>query len=134
LFKANLLSLNFDKTYFIQFTNKCTCTSDIQITYEDKHICTAIETKFLGLFINNFSRKTQIECIKSKLSSACYAMQSVKPYVSINTLKMIYYFCFHSVMTYGLLFWGHSTAWYLIVSYIGVSVEEEYVASFFAVV
>jgi len=61
-------------------------------------------------------------------------MQSVKPYVSINTLKMIYYFCFHSVMTYGLLFWGHSTAWYLIVSYIGVSVEEEYVASFFAVV
>jgi len=28
--------LNFDKTYFIQFTNKSTCTSDIQITNEDK--------------------------------------------------------------------------------------------------
>ena len=28
-------------------------TSDIQITYEDKQIHTAIETKFLGLFINN---------------------------------------------------------------------------------
>jgi hypothetical protein len=28
-FKANLLFLNFDKTHFIQFTNKCSCTPDI---------------------------------------------------------------------------------------------------------
>ena len=51
--KANLLSLNFDKTYFIQFINKRACPSDIQIMYKDKQIHTAIETKFLGLFINN---------------------------------------------------------------------------------
>jgi len=63
--KANLFSLNFDKTYIIQFTNKSTCTSDIPITYEDKQIRTAIETKFLGLFINNnLSWKTHIENIK----------------------------------------------------------------------
>ena len=74
-FKANLLFLNFDKTDLIQFTNKITCTSDIQITYDDKHICTAIETKFLGLFINNnLYWKTHIECIMSKLNSACYTM------------------------------------------------------------
>ena len=30
-FTANLLSLNFGKTYFIQFINKSTCTFDIQI-------------------------------------------------------------------------------------------------------
>jgi len=36
-------------------------------------------------------------------------MGIVKPYVSINTLKMIYYSYFHSVMTYGLLLWGHSS-------------------------
>jgi hypothetical protein len=59
--KANLLSLNFNKTYFIQFINKSTWASDIQITYEDKLIHTAIETKFLGLFINNtLSWKTYI--------------------------------------------------------------------------
>ena len=52
-FKADLLALNFDKNYFIQFINKGTCTSDIKIMYEDKQICTAIEAKFLGLFINN---------------------------------------------------------------------------------
>ena len=35
-------------------------------------------------------------------------MRSIKPYVTINTLKMIYYSYFHSVMTYGLLFLGKS--------------------------
>jgi hypothetical protein len=83
-FKSNLLFLNFDKTYFIQFTNKSTCTSDIQITYEDKQISIVNETKFLGVFINNnLSRKTHIECIKSKLSSACYAVRSVKPFLTL---------------------------------------------------
>ena len=107
-YRVKLLSWNFDKTYFIQFTNKSPGTSDMHITHEGKQIRTAIETKFLGLLINNtLSWKTHIECIKCKLSSACYAMQSVKPYVSLNTLKMIYCSCFHSGMTYGLLFWGH---------------------------
>ena len=51
MFKANFLSLNSDKTYFIQFTNKSTCTSDIQITYEDKQIRTATEMKLLGYLL-----------------------------------------------------------------------------------
>jgi hypothetical protein len=45
---------------------------------------------------------------KSKLGSASYAVRSVKSFLTINTLKMIYYSYFHSVMTYGLLFWGNS--------------------------
>ena len=36
-------------------------------------------------------------------------MQSVKPYVSLHTLKMIYYSYFHSLVTYGLLLWRHSS-------------------------
>jgi hypothetical protein len=64
---------------------------------------------FVGPFINNnLSWKPHIEYIRAKLSSACYAMISIKPYVTINTLKMIYYSYFHSIMTYGLLFWGNS--------------------------
>jgi hypothetical protein len=33
---------------------------------------------------------------------------SVKPYVTTNALKMINYSYLHSIMTYGLLFWGNS--------------------------
>jgi hypothetical protein len=60
------------------------------------------------LFIILFLGK-HFECSKSKLSSACYAMRSVKPYVSLNTQKVMYYSCFHSVVTYSLLFWGNSS-------------------------
>jgi len=35
-------------------------------------------------------------------------MRLVIPYVTANTLKVIYYSYFHSVMTYGLIFWGNS--------------------------
>jgi len=35
-------------------------------------------------------------------------MRLVKPYVTANTLKVIYYSYFHSIMTYGLIFWGNS--------------------------
>jgi len=69
----------------------------------------ANETKFQGLYINNnLSWKTHIESIKNNLRSACYVMRLVKPYVTANTLKVIYYFYFHSIMTYGLIFWGNS--------------------------
>ena len=36
-------------------------------------------------------------------------MRTVKPHVSHNALKVIYYSYFHSIMNYGLLFWGSST-------------------------
>ena len=52
-FKSNLFFFNFDKTYFIQFSNKRKCISDIQIKYEDKQLNLANETKFFRLFINN---------------------------------------------------------------------------------
>ena len=82
LFKSNLLLLKSDKTHFIQFNNKSNYTSEIQINFEDKQISIANETKFLGLFINNnLPWNTHIECIKSKLSSACYVTRSVKPYL-----------------------------------------------------
>jgi len=36
-------------------------------------------------------------------------MQSVRLYVSLNTLKMIYHSYFHFIMTYDLLCWRHSS-------------------------
>jgi len=35
-------------------------------------------------------------------------MRLVKPYVTANTLKVIYCSYFHSIMTYGLMVWGNS--------------------------
>jgi hypothetical protein len=55
------------------------------------------------------SHGIHINYIASKLSLAGYVMWSIKPYVSLHILKIIYYSNFHSVMTYRLLFWGYSS-------------------------
>ena len=52
--------------------------------------------------------KTHIEAIIPKLSSACFAIRSVKPYVSHQMLKAVYYAYFHAIMSYGIIFWGQS--------------------------
>ena len=108
-FQVNSLSLNISKTCYIQFSGKNINYSDINITYENNYISHIKEIKFLGLYINNIlSWKTHIDKILPKLCSVCFAMKSVKPFVSQDMLKVIYYSHFHSIMTYGLIIWGHS--------------------------
>jgi len=71
-FQDNLIKLNLNKTYFIQFINKSTDNLDIQIKIENKLIATVQETKFLGLIIDNkLSWKGHINYIIPKLSSLC---------------------------------------------------------------
>jgi hypothetical protein len=74
--------------------NKSISTSDIQIVIENKYISSVKEIKFLGLIIDNtLSWKGHIDYIIPKLSSA-YVIRTTRPYVSQNTLKIIYLFSF----------------------------------------
>jgi hypothetical protein len=49
-----------------------------------------------------------MDMITPKLSQVCYIVRVVKLFLSRDTLKMIYYDYFHSVMTCGVIFWGNS--------------------------
>jgi hypothetical protein len=63
------------------------------------------DLNFLGLNINNtLSWKTHIDKTLPKLSSACFAMRAVKPFMSPQILKAIYYSHFHSIISYGVIF------------------------------
>jgi len=106
-FNTNLLSLNLDKTHFIHFVTNKSSSVDFNIMHRNKKIANVYNTKFLGLTLDNtLSWRTRIDTIIPKLSSARFALRVVKPLLSQDSLKMVYYFCFHSVMTYGLIFWG----------------------------
>jgi hypothetical protein len=64
---------------------------------------------YLGIYINDsINWSCHVECIIPKLSSACYIMRSIKSYMSLNTLKTIYYSYFKTIINYGLQFWGNS--------------------------
>jgi len=43
-----------------------------------------------------------------KLNKACFAIRAIKPFMPARVLKMVYYSYFHSVMSYGVIFWGSS--------------------------
>jgi len=43
------------------------------------------------------------------MSKVCYIIRNTKAYMSVSSLKVIYYSTFHSVMSYGIIFWGNSS-------------------------
>jgi hypothetical protein len=104
-----LLSLNLDKTHFLQFLTKNSHESDLQISYEKKQISKIYNTKFLGLVIdNNLSWGFHIDEIIPKLNKACYVIRSVKPFISLEVLRTIYFSLVNSILMYGLIFGGTS--------------------------
>jgi hypothetical protein len=81
----------------------------MQIIASSTIITNINSTKFLGLIIDStFSWKDHIFELTSKLNKACYAIRVIKPFISLDVLKMIYFSKVHSVMPYGIIFWGNS--------------------------
>jgi hypothetical protein len=85
--QCNLLSLNFDKTYFMKFQTKNKSLNEIT---NNKIISNTSNLKFLGIVIDNtLSWKSHIDMIAPKLSQACFIATVIKPFLSRDTLKMI---------------------------------------------
>jgi hypothetical protein len=42
------------------------------------------------------------------MSSACYALRNIRHMVSLDILRMIYFAHIHSIVSYGIIFWGNS--------------------------
>jgi len=52
--------------------------------------------------------KNHVQKIIPKLSSVRYLVRRMYPCCNLNTLKMIYFAYFHTVMEYDIIFWGVS--------------------------
>jgi hypothetical protein len=52
-FKSNSISLNHDKTYFLQFHTQTNQKYDFQTSYENRQITKALNVKFLGIIIDS---------------------------------------------------------------------------------
>jgi hypothetical protein len=77
-FKVNLLTLNFSKTYCIEFLTRNRCPMDIHIDDDSDRIVNTTNTKFLGLIIDNsLSWNGHVGWLMPRLGSACYAIRAV---------------------------------------------------------
>lgn len=109
-FKKNRLVLNVDKSQFIQFSKQNRQREQILLSHNSTIIKETEVVKFLGLHIDKrLTWSEQITKLENKLSSICYLLRSLKLIIDSETLRMTYYTYFHSVMTYGVEFWGNTT-------------------------
>jgi hypothetical protein len=66
--------------------------------------------KFLGLIIDSsLSWKDHINHLVTKMSAASYSIRILSVVMTQESLKMIYFAYVHSIMSYGIIFWGNST-------------------------
>jgi hypothetical protein len=108
-FQSNFLKLNCDKTHFLKFLTKKRNIIKVQIISSNTITTNINCTKFLGLTIDSkLSWKDHITELTSKLNKACYAIRAIKPFMSLDVMKMIYFSHVHSVISYGIIFWGNS--------------------------
>ena len=106
---VNLLKLNTGKTQLMQFFTKQKQNIDIQGSISESIIPDTTSIIFLGFLIDNKIRwKAYSYELAKKLNKACYAIRIFKSSVSSKSLTWIYHSYFHSVLRYGILFWGNS--------------------------
>ena len=94
---SNRLVLNENKTVNMVFSLK----SGIEIG----------TAKFLGVHVDSrliwADHGSALAC---RLASSAYLLRILSQYLSRTTLRMAYFSFFHSLMSYGLIAWGHSAS------------------------
>jgi len=72
--------------------------------------CTT-EMKFLGIHITDTLRwHSHVQLVASKLNKAAFMIKSLKDILSPNLIRNIYFTKFHSLLRFGILFWGEGGA------------------------
>jgi hypothetical protein len=111
--KSNNLQLNENKTCFLKFNNK-KChpnTSPLFRTSSKRSIQQLSSTKFLGLILNdNLHWQFHIDAMINKIGTGIFMIRKLAPTTSIQVLKLVYYAKIHSHLSYGVIFWGYSSA------------------------
>jgi len=89
-FFNNLLTLNYNKTHFLQFFFKKQNEIKIQIITSNTILANINSTKFLGLTIDStLSWREHIAALTTKLYKACFAIRAIKPFMTSRVLRTV---------------------------------------------
>jgi len=96
--------------FFLQFSPETDNELNMQVSFGNRKIATVQSLKFLGLtFDTTLTWKHHIGELTSRLNKACYAIRSIKPFMSLDVLRSTYFSYAHSIISYGIIFWGNSS-------------------------
>ena len=107
--KANKLSLNIDKTYFMLFTPKRFTRNMDDIIIDGKQIMEVNETKFLGVIIdNNLNWKPHITYISEKVAKGIGIILKARKVFNNETLSTLYFTLLYPYLNYCIHVWGRA--------------------------
>ena len=108
--KANKLSWNIDKTYFMLFTPKRFPRNMDNITIDWKQIMEVNEKKFLGVIIdNNLNWKPHITYIsKKKVAKGIGIILKARKVFNNETLSTLYFTLAYPYLNYCIHVWGRA--------------------------
>lgn len=107
--RTNNLKANLEKTKLMQFHQRVACP-DLNIKHDNINIEQVLETKFLGLHIDNkLTWKKQAQEICTKLSKFAYMLFKLNKVVKTDSLLTAYHGYVASALRYGIIFWGNCT-------------------------
>lgn len=112
-FSANNLLLNVEKTQTLKFglgsRSQKGLPNCVMEKLEELSLSSTEHIKFLGIWIDTkLTWAAHIKEIAKKLSSATYAIKKIKELGGVHAARDTYFAYFHSIMTYGIIFWGIS--------------------------
>lgn len=107
----NGLKLNAGKTECVIFHNSRSKTQlPSSVVLENTNVEIAGSTKFLGIHVDSELKwKNHVDQLNKKLNSSLYAINVLKKSVDIPTLRVVYFSCFQSSLSYGIVCWGNSS-------------------------
>jgi hypothetical protein len=76
--------------------------------YDYKQV-TSLASRVLDMIVAFGQTRHTIDSVINKLTIVCFMTRSVRPYMTQSSLVNIYYSLFHSVLSYGIVFWGQAT-------------------------
>jgi len=108
-FRNNLLTLSCDKTHFLRFLTTHKNETQQQIVTSTSLITNINSTRLLGLKIDGtVSWREHVAELTPKLNKTSYVIRTLMFLRSLEILRMVYFSYFHSIMSYGIVFWGNS--------------------------
>ncbi|GBP40288.1 Probable RNA-directed DNA polymerase from transposon BS [Eumeta japonica] len=105
-FTANNLLLNEMKTKCIRFSLPNVRHGSGTISVRNKELEFVNSTVFLGITLDDrLQWGPHISKLAKRLSSAAYAVKKMRNLSDVETARLVYFGCFHSLMSYGILLW-----------------------------
>ena len=108
--KANTISLNASKTEILIWRHPCKPVNyNLKLKRDGKKIIPSFFIKYLGILIDcHLNWHFKVNNLSAKLARAIGMLKKIRHYVKFDTLRMIYYGIFSSILLYGSQIWGQT--------------------------